>query len=112
MKQVGFAESLIPLVRSGVKTKAWRLFDDKDIRVGDVLEFVHATSRRPFAQAKVTQVVEKSFRELSAGDKDGHEPFVSDAEMYRTYSKYYRCAVTPDTLLKIIRFEIFRNVVI
>gem|GEM_PF-1247333 len=106
MKQLGFAEPLVPLVLSGAKTITWRLFDDKNIQVGDELELASSRTRQPFARARVIKVVEKTFRDLDASDKDGHESFTSDEEMYQTYSDYYKTEVTPVTLLKIIHFEI------
>jgi hypothetical protein len=47
-------------------------------------------------------------RELSEADKEGHETFASNEEMYKTYSRYYQRTVTPETSVKIIRFKLRR----
>ncbi len=59
-----------------------------------------------FATAKATAVKETTFRDLTAADKEGHENFASDEEMYATYSRYYRVEVTPETNVKVIKFRI------
>ena len=38
MKVLKFREYLVPLVLSGEKDSTWRLFDDKDLSVGDEIE--------------------------------------------------------------------------
>ena len=46
------------------------------------------------------------FGYLTEEDKQGHEPFSSDEEMYKTYSGYYNIEVTSNTPLKIIKFQL------
>ena len=59
-----------------------------------------------FAKAKITNVVEKKFKDLDEKDMERHEKFVSKEEMYETYSTYYNRTVDENTLVKIIKFEI------
>ncbi|MEC8220653.1 MAG: hypothetical protein VX028_01160 [Nanoarchaeota archaeon] len=49
-------------------------------------------------------VKETSFEHLSFEDKEGHETFSSDDEVYKTYSRYYSMEVKPETELKVIKF--------
>jgi len=51
-------------------------------------------------------VKETTFGKLTKRDKEGHEEFSSDDEMYRTYSRYYKTCVKPETKLKIITFRL------
>lgn len=60
----------------------------------------------PFGVAKLTSVVEKPMGELTEEDECGHEPFESDQEMHATYTSYYGKSVNPNTLVKIVRFEL------
>jgi hypothetical protein len=106
MKILKFHADLVPLVLSGSKTSTWRLFDDKDLSVGDALELREFGVNEPFAHAVIDSVVEKHFEEITASDKSGHEDFESDSQMYDTYSAYYATVVTPQTKLKIIRFRL------
>jgi hypothetical protein len=105
MKTVKFRDYLVPFVLSGEKNSTWRLFDDKDLNVGDDIELQVLVTNNPFAIAKITEIVEKPFKELTDDDKAGHETFDND-DMYSTYSKYYKTKVGPETNVKIIRFEL------
>lgn len=106
MKSLKFRRELAELVLNGTKYSTWRLFDDKALEVGDELELVVWETLDPFANATITKVVEKPLGRLTPEDKLGHEDFISDQQMYDTYSKYYKRQVTPDTLIKIIYFKL------
>lgn len=106
MKTLKFRDYLVRLVLSGEKNSTWRLFDDKDLQVGDEIALQVWVTNEIFGHAVITKVVEKPFRELTAGDKAGHEEFENIEEMYATYSKYYKQPVTGDTVVKILWFEI------
>lgn len=103
MKQLKFSEPLPELILRGDKTTTWRIADDKDIEVRDVLSLCDATGEE-FGVAEVLSVKETTFGELSEDDKQGHEQFHSEQGMYDTYSKYYDMDVTPRTRLKVIKF--------
>ena len=106
MKIVKFHQDLVPLILDGSKTSTWRLFDDKDLSLGDNFQLLEFGTTEPFANAVITKVVEKTFAELTDQDKLGHESFSTEEEMYLTYSKYYNTAVGPDTKLKLIQFKL------
>lgn len=108
MKQVKFRDYLVPLVLSGEKNSTWRLFDDKSLAEGDLIELVEFGQASPFAKARITKVIEKPFEDLTNEDKKGHEKFNSDKEMYKTYSGYYNTVVGPETVLKILWFELLK----
>jgi hypothetical protein len=107
-KTLGFKTNLVPLVLSGEKTITWRLFDEKNLAVGDVVDFLNSDSKKKFATAKLTNVIEKVFKDLNNDDWIGHEKFASELDMYKWYSEVYKSNVGPDTSLKIIQFEIIR----
>ncbi len=98
----------MPLVESGSKTSTWRLFDDKDLSVGDIIELRQFGKGTPFANAKIIFVDEKPFGEFTPEDKEGHESFTSEEQMYDTYSGYYNRPVDSATIVKIIRFELLK----
>ena len=85
MKTLKFRHYLVPLVLSGEKTSTWRLFDDKNISIGDQVELQQFVTNKPFGQASIVDVVEKSFGELNDSDKTGHEDFNNDEEMYESF---------------------------
>lgn len=106
MKLVKFRDYLVPLVLSGQKNSTWRLLDDKQLTVGDKIELREFGKDSSFATAEIIKVVEKPFGELTAKDKEGHETFKNDDEMYKTYSSYYDTRVSSSTVVKIIWFEL------
>lgn len=107
MVTLGFADTLIPKVLSGEKTKTWRLWGDKNLQTGDEIMFVTAVERKPFARARLTRVVEKVFKDITPEDQEGHETYQEN--IYEVYSKYYHKPVDEQTPLKIISFELLET---
>lgn len=106
MKEIKFSEDLVKLIKDGSKTSTWRLFDDKDLKTGEKVVFLARPSLSPFAEAVLSEVLIKKFSALTEADKEGHEKFASNEEMYKTYEGYYGRPVNADTELKIIHFSI------
>jgi uncharacterized LabA/DUF88 family protein/uncharacterized protein YqfB (UPF0267 family) len=65
-KTVKFRETLAELVLKGEKTATWRLFDDKDLKVGDLLNLQIWETGKDFAKAKRKQFVSR----IITGDYD------------------------------------------
>lgn len=105
-KRLRFAKDLVPLILSGEKVSTWRLWDDKALAVGDVVDFIEQHSNRHFATAKLTKVIEKRLGALTVEDTQGHEQFESAEKMYETYTRYYGRAADQNTLAKLIWFEL------
>ena len=99
----------MPLVLSGEKDITWRLFDDKALAAGDDIELQEYVSKKPFAYGRITKVAEKPFGELIKEDKQGHEAFKDDAEMYAQYTEYYKTPVDVYTIVKVAWFELIPN---
>ncbi len=107
MKSLKFRDFLVPLVLSGEKTATWRLFDDKNLQVGDELEFINSNTAEKFGEGIITAVREKTLGTLVDADFEGHEKFESEQSMYEHYQMYYKDKeVGPDTVLKIITFAL------
>lgn len=105
MKTVKFAASLVPLVISGEKNSTWRLFDDKDLSVGDDLEFVNKETGEIFGHAKILEVREKKLKDIQDEDFDGHEKFENNDAMIEQYKVYYGEKVSGETVVKLIKFS-------
>lgn len=106
MKRLKFYKELSKLILRGEKNTTWRIFDDKNLQVGDILQFIVTENKEEFAKAKIIEVKLKTFEELNEDDWMGHESFNSKEEMYKQYSLYYNQKVTSKTPLKIIKFEL------
>ncbi len=106
LKTLKFRSALAKLILDGEKTTTWRLFDDKDLQVGDVVELMNWETHEIFGRAVITEVEEKPINYLNEKDWEGHERFLSDAEMYAKYREYYPGReVGSNTLVKIIHFD-------
>ena len=109
MKRVRFYLPLPDLILSGKKTVTWRVNDEKDIRQGDQLSLCYGDGpkkEQEFAKAEVLLAKETTFGNLSDEDKEEHEKYLSEEEMYRIYSGYYNKEIGPETKLKIIKFKL------
>ena len=109
MKNLKFHPSLIPLVLSKKKTVTWRLFDDKELKEGDIINFIDAKTLKKFAKAELTGIKIKKFKDLTENDWKGHEEYNSDKEMYKKYTEYYKRPINEETELKIISFKLITS---
>lgn len=75
----------------------------------DEIELREFGKDKSFATAKITKVVTKPFADLTEADKEGHETFKSDEEMYERYRNYYNTEVNGQTIVKIIWFELLER---
>ena len=105
MKTLKFKDYLAKKILTGEKTSTWRLFDDKDLQVGDDLIFINKETGEQFGKAKITDLKIKTLGTLTDADWVGHEKFVSEEEMYKAYRLYYGDKVKPDSEVKIITFD-------
>lgn len=105
MKTLKFKPHLCEQILSDEKTSTWRLFDDKDLQVGDVVEFLNQETQESIGQANITLVATKTLGTLTETDWEGHERYPSNEAMYETYRSYYGDQVGPDSELKIIHFS-------
>lgn len=104
MKQLKFTPELCKQILSGEKTSTWRLFDDKNLEVGDELEFLNKETGESIGKGVVDTLKITTLGGHEESDWEGHERYVSEEEMYETYRTYYGDKVGPDTELKIIHF--------
>ena len=105
-KTIKFRDFLVELVQKGEKDSTWRLFDDKDLTVGDDVDLINWNTKEKFAEAVLIEVREKTLGSLEPSDFEGHEKFESEEEMYKSYREYYGEGVGPETVVKIIRFKL------
>ena len=106
MKSLKFAPDLVPLVKNGSKTSTFRLFDDKNLQVGEIVEFIQRPELTVFAKAEIVEVTKKPFGNMTKKDMEGHEKYSSKKEMYDTYTSYYSKKVNDDTEITIYRFKL------
>lgn len=94
----------------GEKRATWRLFDDKDLTLGDELQLINKETSHIFGTATITALYVKTLGTLEEKDWEGHERFISGDVMYATYRQYYGALVAADTTVKIITFSFIPKV--
>lgn len=92
-------------ILAGEKTSTWRLFDDKDLQIGDELVFINKENLEEFGSAKITDMKVKALGNLSDDDWAGHEKYESEEVMYSHYRQYYGDKVNKDSEVKILSFD-------
>ncbi|MBI2310230.1 ASCH domain-containing protein [Candidatus Collierbacteria bacterium] len=106
MKILKFKGFKADWILEGTKTSTLRLFDDKDLRVGDKLDLINSDTVTVFAHAIITEVIQKTLGEINDIDLEGHEKWHSQEDMIKTHKLYYGDAVNIQTPAKIIRFKL------
>lgn len=106
MESLKFESGLADLVLSEQKNCTWRLWNDKQLTVGDEIKLIRRPEMAVFAHAIITALAEKTMGELTHEDKVGHEEFETDEEMYDTYSHYYNRPVNSESPVTIIHFQL------
>jgi len=107
-KTLKFRNFKTEMILRGEKTASLRLFDDKNLTVGDELELINWDTRKSFAKAKITGIVEKKLGEIIDSDLAGHEPFPKG--IINDLKKYYGDKINQKTLSKIVRFKLIRKI--
>jgi hypothetical protein len=106
IKKLKFRRYLVDEIIAGRKIVTWRLFDDKDLKIGDKIELLYWETRKKFSDAEIIDIREKKLGEIEGEDFDGHEKFESKEEMFETYKQYYGDRVNNDTIVKIVKFKL------
>jgi hypothetical protein len=105
MKTLKFQSRYREAILRGDKTTTWRLFDDKDLAVGDKVELIDKGTMEKIAESKISYIREKKLSEIDESDYARHETSDSPETILRYMKAYYGDRVTLDTLVKIITFE-------
>lgn len=106
MKTIKFRPEYIPLILSGEKKSTWRLFDDKDLQVNDVVLLIDKSTGESFGRAEIVDVKQKKLKQIEATDYDGHEKYEDIEGMIEVLSSYYGPKVTPESIVKIVEFKL------
>ena len=109
MKPLKFSPGSIPKIESGELTKTWRLFDDKQLEVGDVLQCLNSDTGQVFGYATIVQIVSKRIKDLDDSDKLGHETYQSEQQVLELFRRYYGNAVNDETVIKVITYTFSKH---
>jgi len=106
MKTIKFRHDLVQDILTHKKKTTWRLFDDKDFKVGDEIELIDWESREIFAKGEIINVKEKRLSEIEESDFEYHKKYENQEEMINGFREFYGDRVNLNTIVKIIEFKI------
>ncbi len=105
-KTIKFAPHLAASVLNGSKTITWRLWDDKNLTEGDIVDLLESGTNKYLATAKIIKIEEKVMKVLTTEEIKKHG-YTSAEEMYERHRKYYPGKeVGDDTPLKIVHYSV------
>lgn len=111
MKSLKFDHKLAQDILEGRKTNTWRLYDDKDISVGDEINIIdkvdpaNPATWRVMGTARIDAIIQKRLGKVDESDYEGHEKFTTPEQLLKTYQAYYGPQVDLQTPVKIIHFS-------
>jgi len=109
MKTLKFRPELVEQILNGTKRVTWRLFDDKNLSVGDNFKIINSKNGKEYGEAEIVEVKEKKLGEIKDEDFDGHEKYKNQDDMLEHYRKYYGDKVNLDIIVKMIKFELIND---
>lgn len=110
MKALKVNHDLAQSILKGQTSVTWRLYDDKDLSVNDLVQIIDKVDpNRPatwkvIGVAQITKIVEKP---LGDTDQSEHErgELRTKAQLLKTYREYYGSNVSTQTPVKIVHFS-------
>ena len=111
MKTIKLDHSLALKVLCGEKRSTWRVFDDKQLSVGDDILLIDKvdpedeSTWRSIGCGVIDIVTEKRIRDITELDYEAPEEYTSHQEIVDTFKQYYGDSVTTNTPVKIIHFS-------
>ena len=107
MKTLKFKDHLVSKILNGSKDITWRLFDEKNLQVGDELVLINAASGEEFAKAEIIVVREKKLGEIGEADfAERGTKSESQENLIAHYRDYYGDKVDSNSIVKIVKFKL------
>ncbi len=106
MKTLKFRPESIPTILARDKTTTWRMFDDKELKDGDMVELLNADTKEKFADAQILEVKEKLVKNLEDADFDAAHNYGGIAGTIEHFKQYHGDKVDTDSAIKMITFKL------
>lgn len=111
MKTIKLDHERAVQVLSGEKRSTWRMYDDKQLAVGDKVLFIdkvdpgNKATWITIGRGVIEKVTEKRLGSVSDEDYEGHDRYTDVDEMVAAFQVYYGSRVSANTPVKIIQFS-------
>jgi ribonuclease HI len=107
MKTLKFKSELADSIKQGIIVKTWRLFDDKQLEVDDILQFIDSDNKIPFGYARINKITAKRIADVNKADMQGRKIYQNIDEIIEEFKKYYGDKVNAKSIVKIVDFAFF-----
>jgi ribonuclease HI len=105
IKILKFRSVAVEDITSGRVNKTWRLFDDKQLSIDDLLQLINSDTEQPFGYAKIIKITAKHLADIDDSDMEGHKKYQNTAEVVEYLTQFYGPRVNPENILKVIEFK-------
>ncbi|OGM97790.1 MAG: hypothetical protein A2735_01375 [Candidatus Yanofskybacteria bacterium RIFCSPHIGHO2_01_FULL_41_21] len=109
MKSLKFKPELIELILDGSKRTTWRLFDDKNLEVGDEFEIINSETKENCGIGVIQDIKIKKLKDMDDTDFEGHEKYPNPEIKLIRLKELYGDKVNLDTIVKIIKFGLLSS---
>lgn len=101
-KTLKFPAAYISAILEKDQVTTARMFDEKNLTEGDMVDFLNQDTGETFAQAKITRIKIMSFAEMASLNKDPEYT-------YQGYSERYHTEITPDMEVKLVTCDLLKG---
>jgi len=105
MKTLKFKSAIAKNILNGTVARTWRLFDDKQLEVDDILQLINSDDSKPFGYAKINRIVVKHIKDVTDDDMERHKIYKNIDAIINEFKGYYGNKVRPESVVKIIDFS-------
>jgi ribonuclease HI len=105
IKTLKFKSEIVEPITSGKVYKTWRLFDDKQLEVDDILQLVNSDTKQEIGYARITKITIKHLADLDEADMRGHRQYNDIEEIVTKFKKFYGPKVNSASVVKVIEFN-------
>jgi ribonuclease HI len=105
IKTLKFRPVVVEDIISGRVNKTWRLFDDKQLSVDDILQLICSDTKQFFGYGKIVKVITKHLVDIDDSDMENHKKYQNATEIVEYLTQFYGPRVNLESIVKIIEFE-------
>ncbi len=108
MKEIKFRQHFVKDILSGKKAVTWRLFDDKNFKKNDIVEFIVWETKEVFAEVEIISIVDKTLNKLTPLELASHG-YESMEKMIESHRQDYGDRITFDAPVRILNFKVIKS---
>lgn len=109
MKTLKFNTEKTEMIENGLKTTTWRVFDDKDLTVGDELKLINSDTKEMFGYATIDEIITKRIETMNDIDRIDHPSCKNNDDVVKMMQTFYGNRIDNKTIVKVVKFIFHQN---